>query len=84
MPDLRDHKLHGVPVGCSVLYNMHHEGSSPGPGRVYVVKNIVWFYGWIRVKATFSIINHTLSSTNRAVIGTPGTSIASFLLLAIP
>ena len=22
--------LHGVPVGCSVLYNMHHEGSSRG------------------------------------------------------
>ena len=27
--------LHGVPVRCSVLYNMHHEGSSPGPGRAW-------------------------------------------------
>ena len=27
--------LHGVPVGCSVLYNMHHEGSSLGPGRAW-------------------------------------------------
>ena len=26
-----ERRLHGVPVGCSVLYNMHHEGSSPGP-----------------------------------------------------
>ena len=28
-----ERRLHGVPVLCSVLYNMHHEGSSPGPGR---------------------------------------------------
>ena len=27
--------LHGVPVGCSVLYNLHHEGSSSGPGRAW-------------------------------------------------
>ena len=27
--------LHGVPVWCSVLYNMHHEGSSPGPSRAW-------------------------------------------------
>ena len=27
--------LHGVPVGCSVLYNMHREGSSSGPGRAW-------------------------------------------------
>ena len=26
---------HGVPVQCSVLYSMHHEGSSPGPGRAW-------------------------------------------------
>ena len=25
--------LRGIPVWCSVLHNMHHEGSSPGPGR---------------------------------------------------
>ena len=25
-----ERRLHGVPVRCSVLYNMHHEGSSPG------------------------------------------------------
>ena len=23
----------GIPAWCSVLYNMHHEGSSPGPGE---------------------------------------------------
>ena len=28
-----ERRLHGVPVRCSVLYNMHHEGSSSGPGR---------------------------------------------------
>ena len=28
-----ERRLHGIPVWCSVLYNMHHEGSSPGPGR---------------------------------------------------
>ena len=27
--------LHGVPVGCSVLHNLHHEGSSSGPGRAW-------------------------------------------------
>ena len=27
--------LHGVPVGFSVLYNLHHEGSSSGPGRAW-------------------------------------------------
>ena len=26
-------RLHGV--WCSVLYNMHYEGSSPGPGRAW-------------------------------------------------
>ena len=30
-----ERRLHGVPLGCSVLYNMHHEGSSPGPGRAW-------------------------------------------------
>ena len=28
-------RLHGIPVWCSVLYNMHHEGSSSGPGRAW-------------------------------------------------
>ena len=28
-----ERRLHGIPVWCSVLYNMHHEGSSPGPRR---------------------------------------------------
>ena len=28
-----ERRLHGIPVWCSVLHNMHHEGSSPGPGR---------------------------------------------------
>ena len=31
-----ERRLHGIPVWCSVLYNMHHKGSSPalpGPGR---------------------------------------------------
>ena len=28
-----ERRLHGIPVWCSVLYNMHHEGSSPGPSR---------------------------------------------------
>ena len=28
-----ERRLHGIPVWCSVLYNMHHEGSSQGPGR---------------------------------------------------
>ena len=30
-----ERRLHGVPVWCSVLYNMHHEGSSPGPSRAW-------------------------------------------------
>ena len=30
-----ERRLHGVPIRCSVLYNMHHEGSSPGPGRAW-------------------------------------------------
>ena len=30
-----ERRLHGIPVWCSVLYNMHHEGSSPGPGRAW-------------------------------------------------
>ena len=25
----------GIPVWCSVLYNTHHEGSSPGPSRAW-------------------------------------------------
>ena len=25
----------GIPVWCSVLYNMHYEGSSPGPSRAW-------------------------------------------------
>ena len=29
-----ERRLHGVPVRCSVLYNVHHEGSSPGPGSL--------------------------------------------------
>ena len=28
-----ERRLHGVHARCSVLYNMHHEGSSPGPGE---------------------------------------------------
>ena len=28
-----ERRLHGVPVRCSVLYNMHYEGYSPGPGE---------------------------------------------------
>ena len=28
-----ERRLHGGPVWCSVLYNMHHEGSFPGPER---------------------------------------------------
>ena len=28
-------RLHGIPVWCSVLYNMYHEGSSSGPGRAW-------------------------------------------------
>ena len=36
-PPLQDleRRLHGVPVQCSVLYNMHHEGSSPDPSRAW-------------------------------------------------
>ena len=30
-----ERRLHGVPVWCSVLYNMHHEGSSSVPGRAW-------------------------------------------------
>ena len=29
--------MHGVSVCCSVLYNMHHEGYSPGPSRAWGV-----------------------------------------------
>ena len=32
-----ERRLQGVPVGCSVLYNMHHDGSSSGPGRTWGV-----------------------------------------------
>ena len=28
-------RLHGIPVWSSVLYNMHCEGSSSGPGRAW-------------------------------------------------
>ena len=31
-----ERRLHGIPVWCSVLYNMHYEGSSPGPSRAWV------------------------------------------------
>ena len=30
-----ERRLQGVPVRCPVLYNMHHEGSSSGPGRAW-------------------------------------------------
>ena len=30
-----ERRLHGIPVWCSVLYNMHYEGSSSGPGRAW-------------------------------------------------
>ena len=29
-----ERRLHGVPVRCSALYNMHHEGSSPGRSQL--------------------------------------------------
>ena len=38
-----ERRLHGVPVQYSVLYNMHHEGSSPGPGRAWGVAFIAFF-----------------------------------------
>ena len=28
-------RLHGVPIRCSVLYDMHHKGSFPGPSRAW-------------------------------------------------
>ena len=38
-------RLHGIPVWCSVLYNMHHEGSSSGPGRAWGGGFMVFLFG---------------------------------------
>ena len=41
-----ERRLHGIPVWCSVLYNMHHEGSSsPGPGRAWRGGFMVFLFG---------------------------------------